>query len=112
MSADSGDKQFEPTESKLRKARQEGDVPRSTELQSALMYLGLWFALVFAATWGCQPGSALPRAGWGLNPFQMSEDRQRQIWLAPSPGRLGWPPLQELGSWLCRSCWGLWYNAR
>ena len=45
MSDESDDKQFDPSESKLRKARQEGDVPRSTELHSALMYLGLWFAI-------------------------------------------------------------------
>ncbi|QFQ87818.1 flagellar type III secretion system protein FlhB [Paracoccus kondratievae] len=69
MSADSGDKQFEPTESKLRKARQEGDVPRSTELQSALMYLGLWFALVFAATWAVPAWIGIAARGLGAEPF-------------------------------------------
>lgn len=51
MSEESDDKQFDPSESKLRKARQEGDVPRSNELHSALMYLGFWFALFFGVTW-------------------------------------------------------------
>ncbi len=51
MSEENDDKQFDPSESKLRKARQEGDVPRSTELHSALMYLGFWFAIIFGVTW-------------------------------------------------------------
>jgi flagellar biosynthetic protein FlhB len=51
MSEENDDKQFDPSESKLRKARQEGDVPRSTELHSALMYLGFWFAIMFGVTW-------------------------------------------------------------
>ena len=51
MSEENDDKQFDPSESKLRKARQEGDVPRSTELHSALMYLGFWFAVTLGVTW-------------------------------------------------------------
>ncbi|MFD2844443.1 EscU/YscU/HrcU family type III secretion system export apparatus switch protein [Paracoccus cavernae] len=42
MEEDNDDKQFDATEQKLRQARDEGDVPRSLELNSALMYLGLW----------------------------------------------------------------------
>ncbi|WBU60215.1 flagellar type III secretion system protein FlhB [Paracoccus albus] len=34
------DKQFEATEQKLRKAREKGDFPRSTEVNAALAYLG------------------------------------------------------------------------
>lgn len=45
MSEDQGDKQFDPTEQKLRRARQEGDIPRSAELNAALTYLGLLGAL-------------------------------------------------------------------
>lgn len=45
------DKQFDPSESKLRKAREEGDIPRSMELQSALMYLGFWLAVTFSLSW-------------------------------------------------------------
>lgn len=37
MSEENDDKQFDPSESKLRKAREEGDVPRSAELPGALM---------------------------------------------------------------------------
>lgn len=46
MEEDSDDKQFDATEQKLRQAREEGDVPRSLELNSALMYLGFWGAFV------------------------------------------------------------------
>ena len=45
MSEDQSDKQFDPTEQKLRKAREKGDVPRSTEVNSALMYIGFLGAL-------------------------------------------------------------------
>lgn len=48
---DQDDKQFDPSESKLRKARREGDIPRSTELQSVLMYLGFWASSIFAISW-------------------------------------------------------------
>ncbi|MFO1138045.1 MAG: flagellar type III secretion system protein FlhB [Paracoccus sp. (in: a-proteobacteria)] len=51
MSEENDDKQFDPSESKLRKAREEGDVPRSAELQAALMYLGVWFAMSLAMSW-------------------------------------------------------------
>lgn len=50
MNEQSDDKEFDASESKLRKAREEGDVPRSMELQSALMYLGFWLALLLAGT--------------------------------------------------------------
>lgn len=47
MSDESTDKQFDATEQKLRQAREKGDIPRSNELNSALMYLGLWGGLAF-----------------------------------------------------------------
>lgn len=39
------DKQYDASEQKLRKAREQGDIPRSTEVNSALMYLGFWAAI-------------------------------------------------------------------
>lgn len=48
---DDDDKQYDASEQKLRRAREQGDIPRSTELPAALMYLGLWFAMVFAGAW-------------------------------------------------------------
>lgn len=45
MSDDKSDKQYEATAQKLTKARQEGDIPRSLEVNSASMYIGLWGAI-------------------------------------------------------------------
>lgn len=41
---DKDDRQHEPSEQKLRKAREQGDVPRSTEATTALTYLGVFGA--------------------------------------------------------------------
>lgn len=41
---DKDDRQYEPSEHKLRKARQQGDIPRSTEATGALAYLGFYGA--------------------------------------------------------------------
>lgn len=69
MSADEGDKQFEATEQKLRKARQEGDIPRSIELNSALMYLGLWLALGFASAWAVPRWVIMASRSLGAEPW-------------------------------------------
>ncbi|MTH80030.1 flagellar type III secretion system protein FlhB [Paracoccus aestuariivivens] len=45
------DKQFDATEQKLRRAREEGDIPRSQELNSTLTYIGLWGAFALATAW-------------------------------------------------------------
>lgn len=50
MSESDDDKQYDASEQKLRRARDDGDIPRSTELPAALMYLGLWLALAYAST--------------------------------------------------------------
>ncbi len=41
-------KQFDPTESKLRKAREKGDIPRSTEVTALAAFAGLALAVVLA----------------------------------------------------------------
>ncbi|MDO5605158.1 MAG: EscU/YscU/HrcU family type III secretion system export apparatus switch protein [Paracoccus sp. (in: a-proteobacteria)] len=48
---ESGDKQFDATEQKLRKAREKGDFPRSTEVNAALAYLGALAAGGLATGW-------------------------------------------------------------
>ncbi|MDO5529791.1 MAG: flagellar type III secretion system protein FlhB [Paracoccus sp. (in: a-proteobacteria)] len=48
---DSASKPHEPTEQKLRKAREKGDIPRSTELNAALGYAGAFGALAIGAGW-------------------------------------------------------------
>ncbi len=71
----SDDKQFDASESKLRKARQEGDVPRSAELQSALMYLGFWFAALFASAWAAPAWIGMAARALGGEPWPDGEGR-------------------------------------
>lgn len=71
MSDDKADKQFEPTEQKLQRAREKGDVPRSTELNTAAMYLGAWLAFgigaVFAVKqWLSMATRAIGAEGWPI----------------------------------------------
>ena len=69
MSEDKDDKPFEPSERKLQKAREDGDVPRSTEVNVLGMYLGSW--LIFATgasfatrTWLISAERALGSDAW------------------------------------------------
>ncbi|MDO5648398.1 flagellar type III secretion system protein FlhB [Paracoccus sp. (in: a-proteobacteria)] len=69
MSEDKDDKQFEASEQKLRRAREKGDIPRSTELNVVMMYLGAWLALMVGAgfavkQWLSMAGRALGAGGW------------------------------------------------
>ncbi|TWI28058.1 flagellar type III secretion system protein FlhB [Paracoccus sulfuroxidans] len=68
MSED-GEKQFDPTEQKLRKAREDGDVPRSAELNSALMYVGFWLATAFAAGWAVPRWLRMAARAIGAEPW-------------------------------------------
>ncbi|MFC3527817.1 flagellar type III secretion system protein FlhB [Paracoccus mangrovi] len=63
------DKQFDASESKLRKARREGDIPRSTELQSVLMYLGVWLAASFAISWAVPGWMGMAARALGSEPW-------------------------------------------
>lgn len=68
MSEDS-DKPFEATDQKLKRARDKGDIPRSTELNATMMYLGavLAFAVMagFAVRhWLAMAARALGSDGW------------------------------------------------
>ncbi|MDM7458862.1 MAG: flagellar type III secretion system protein FlhB [Paracoccus sp. (in: a-proteobacteria)] len=71
MNDDKDDKQFEPTEQKLQRAREKGDLPRSTELSTAAMYLGAWLAFgvgaVFAVKqWLSMATRAIGAEGWPI----------------------------------------------
>lgn len=84
MSEESDDKQFDPSESKLRKARQEGDIPRSTELQAALGWLGFALALIFAGAWAVprwvqMAGRALGTEPWPETAETASADLMRAM---------------------------------
>lgn len=74
MSEEQSDKQFDATEQKLRRARDEGDIPRSTEVNSSLMYLGLVSAVALVG------GVAVP--AW----LRVAE---RVVGGAPWPGNAG-----------------------
>lgn len=69
MSEDSDDKQFEASEQKLSQAREKGDIPRSTELNAATMYLGAFLAFSMAAglavrQWLAMASRALGSEDW------------------------------------------------
>lgn len=49
MSEEKDEKPFDPSERKLQKARQDGDVPRSTEVNVLGMYLGAWLVFTVGA---------------------------------------------------------------
>ena len=48
---DQDSKSYDPTPQRLRKAREEGDVIRSEDLQAALAWIGLLLALIIAGHW-------------------------------------------------------------
>lgn len=84
------DKQFEATEQKLRRARQKGDFPRSTEANAALAYLGALIACVPVAGWIIPAWlnqsahlwmgiGALPTDGAAL-PFSGVDDGMARLW--------------------------------
>ncbi|PHQ69950.1 MAG: flagellar biosynthesis protein FlhB [Paracoccus sp.] len=72
MTEDHNDKPFEATDQKLRKAREKGDVPRSTELNAAAMYVGAWLSLAVGAgfavkQWLAMASRAMGSDGWPLD---------------------------------------------
>ena len=69
MSEDKDDKQFDPTDARLQRAREKGDIPRSTELNVTLMYLGAVLAFTLGAgvavrQWISMATRALGSEGW------------------------------------------------
>lgn len=73
MNEESDDKPFEATDQKLRKARERGDIPRSTELNAGAMYVGAWLALAVGAgfavrQWLTMASRAMGSDGWPVEP--------------------------------------------
>ncbi|MDP0925760.1 flagellar type III secretion system protein FlhB [Paracoccus onubensis] len=69
MSEEKDEKPFEPSERKLQKARKDGDVPRSTEVNVLGMYLGAWLVLTIGAgvatrEWLASASRALGSDAW------------------------------------------------
>ncbi|MCQ0971056.1 flagellar type III secretion system protein FlhB [Paracoccus sp. TK19116] len=73
MSEDKDDKQFDASEQKLRKAREKGDVPRSTELNAAAMYIGIWLALAVSAGFAVRSWTALATTAIGSDGWPRSD---------------------------------------
>ncbi len=63
--SDSDDKQFDATEQKLRKAREKGDFPRSTEVNAALAYVGVIGAAAVATAWAVPGWLGRATRAWG-----------------------------------------------
>lgn len=73
MSEEDNDKPFEATEQKLRKARERGDIPRSTEMNAGAMYMGAWLAFAVGAgfavrQWLSMASRAMGAEGWPVGP--------------------------------------------
>ncbi|MEY8803105.1 flagellar type III secretion system protein FlhB [Leisingera sp. XS_AS12] len=85
---DDSDKSFEPTEQKLRKAREKGEVAKSTDLSVAAAYLGLIVAFYAAGS------SSVEGLGTALMAFLDQPDRLAPLFFdgsaaAPSGGFVG-----------------------
>lgn len=68
---DKDQKQFEPTEQRLQRAREQGDIPRSTELNVAAMYAGAWLAFGIGAAfavkaWLSMAARIMGADGWPI----------------------------------------------
>lgn len=74
--SDDSDKSFEPTPEKLRKARQDGDVPKSNDLLQAASYMGLLIALYSAGS------TSVEKLGTVLMAFIDQPDRLAPVFLS------------------------------
>lgn len=85
MSEDKDDRQYDPSEQKLRKARDKGDIPRSAEVPTAISYLS--FRIM------------LPVAGAIILPAWLSMGA-RLLGAEPWPDQRGtWDVAQAVGGW-------------
>ncbi|MRX49698.1 flagellar type III secretion system protein FlhB [Paracoccus sp. S-4012] len=66
MSEENNDKPFDPSEQKLRKAREKGDVPRSLEVNALLAYAGLALVLLVLGPHAASRWLALAASADGL----------------------------------------------
>lgn len=66
---DKDDRQHEPTEQKLRRAREKGDIVRSPEIGVALSYLGMLAALTIAGAWLLPQWQTMAARALGAEPW-------------------------------------------
>lgn len=69
MKEESDDKPFEASEQKLRRAREEGDIPRSNEVNAATMYVGAWLAFVLGAGFAVREWLPMASRVMGAEPW-------------------------------------------
>ncbi|ATQ55126.1 flagellar type III secretion system protein FlhB [Paracoccus yeei] len=101
MSEDSDDKQYDASEQKLRRAREKGDIARSPELPAALMYVGLWLGLAFAAAWAVPSWVRMGARAMGAEPWpeargQSVMDLARQMAVGAAGGLLAFVAIVAL----------------
>ena len=111
---DKDDRQHEPSEQKLRKAREQGDVPRSAEATTALTYLGVFgaFAMGMAVVVPAWLGLAERLLGAETLP-DGAESVARSLGLLSGGRCWAWHWFRPRWSW--RGCWrsaGLWSRPR
>lgn len=71
---DKDDRQHEPSEQKLRRAREKGDIPRSAEVATALAYLGFLGAFILAGATVIPAWLGLAQRALGGEPLPESSD--------------------------------------
>lgn len=87
---DKDDRQHEPSEQKLRRAREKGDIPRSAEATTALAYLGFLGAFIVACAMVVPAWLSLAQRTLGGEPLpQASDALARSLGLLASAAVLG-----------------------
>lgn len=69
MKEENNDKPFEASEQKLRRARQDGDIPRSNEVNAATMYIGVWLVFAVGAGFMVQQWLTMASRVMGAEPW-------------------------------------------
>ena len=72
MSEDKEDRQHDPSEQKLRRAREKGDIPRSPETSTALSWLGSVVALTLGGAAALGGWSAMAARLLGAEPWPVA----------------------------------------
>lgn len=87
---DKDDRQHEPSEQKLRRAREKGDIPRSAEATTALAYLGFLGAFIVACAMVVPAWLSLAQRTLGGEPLpQASDSLARSLGLLAAAAVMG-----------------------
>ena len=97
MSEDKEDRQYDPSEQKLRQAREKGDIPRSPESTVALSYLGTALALAMLGGAALDGWSAMAERLLGAEPWPEAPASAADLAVALGR-RSGWTVLAMLAA--------------